>query len=264
MEYRPLIEERRRMKRLPFAAIAPVALTLGAVAAPAMAQTANVPAIAQGNTLLTVTGQGESTREPDIAMFTAGVSTTGKTAGEALSANSTAMTRVIAALKRAGIAERDIQTSNLSLNPVYGSRSRSTNSLEDQMPPILGYNANNTVRVKQRKLEDFGKVIDTLVSAGANSVNGPSFSIDKPDAARNEARTAAIREARERADLYARAAGLRVVRIVSINEGGGYSSPMPVAYRAMSDMAEAAPAPPVAPGEVSVNAGVTVQFELAP
>jgi uncharacterized protein YggE len=105
-------------------------------------------------------------------------------------------------------------------------------------------------------------VLDTLVAAGANQVSGPSFTLDQPDAALDEARTEAIAKARARADLYARAAGLRVVRIVSISESGGYSPPRPVMYRVAA--AEAAPAAPVAAGEMSLNASVTVQFELAP
>jgi uncharacterized protein YggE len=254
------------MKRFSLSpALAAISLATLAAPLPAFAQNASpVPVVSPGNTLLTVSAQGRSSREPDLALFTAGVATTGKTAGEALSANSVAMNRVIQALKRAGIAERDIQTSNLSLNPVYGNRQRSPNTLEEQMPPILGYRANNTVTVKQRKLEQFGRVIDTLVASGANQVNGPSFQMDEPDAALDEARVEAIGKARERANLYARAAGLRVVRILSINEGGSYSPRPPVMYaRAAMDAAESAPTP-VAAGEVEVQANVTVMYELAP
>jgi hypothetical protein len=254
------------MKRLSLAP-AFAALSLCALAAPLPALAQDVssgPMVAPGNTMLTVSAEGRSSRAPDLAVFTAGVATTGKTAGEALSENSAAMNRVIQALKRAGIAERDVQTSNLSLNPVYASRPRSANSLEEEIPPILGYRANNTVTVKQRKLEQYGRVIDTLVASGANQVNGPEFQMDEPDAAMDEARTQAIRKARERANLYARAAGLRVVRILTISEGGGYSPRPPVMYaRAAMDAAEGAPTP-VAAGEVEVQVNISVSFELAP
>lgn len=254
------------MKRLSLAP-AFAALSLCALAAPLPVLAQDVssgPVVAPGNTMLTVSAEGRSSREPDLAVFTAGVATTGKTAGEALSENSAAMNRVVQALKRAGIAERDIQTSNLSLNPVYGSRTRSANSLEEEMPPILGYRANNTVMVKQRKLEQYGRVIDTLVASGANQVNGPEFQMDEPDAAMDDARTQAIKKARERANLYARAAGLRVVRILTISEGGSYSPRPPVMYaRAAMDVAEGAPTP-VAAGEVEVQVNVSVGFELAP
>ena len=253
------------MKRFSLApALAALSLATTAAPMPALAQDAGPElVVSPGNTVLTVNAEGKTSAKPDLAVFTAGVATTGKTAGEALSANSTAMNRVIQALKRSGIAERDIQTSNLSLNPVYGSRERSANALEQELPPILGYRANNTVTVKQRKIEQFGKVIDTLVSAGANQVSGPSFQMDDPETALDEARVEAIGKARERAELYAKAAGLHVVRILSISEGGSYSPRPPVAYaRVAMEMAEEST--PVAAGEVEVQANVSVMFELAP
>ncbi len=248
------------MKRLALPAVI-LAVTL---ATPALAQqAAPVPAIAAGHTLLTVSAQGKSERAPDLATFTAGVTTQGRTAGEALGANSAAMNRVIAALKHTGIADRDIQTSNLSINPVYSEPRRLPDgSTEQKAPEIVGYRVNNSVSVRQRQLGDYGKVIDTLVTAGANQVNGPSFMLDKPEAALDAARTEALTKARARAELYARAAGLRVERIVSIRENGGYAPPTPVMYR-MAAHADAAPAP-VAAGEVALTANVTVQFELAP
>ena len=243
----------------------PLIAAAAAFAQPALAQQAGpVPAIEAGHTLLTVSADGKSERAPDLALFNAGVTTQGKTAAEALGANSAAMTRVIAALKRAGIADRDIQTSNLNINPVYAEPRRLPDgSTEQRAHTIVGYQVNNSVSVRQRQLGDYGKVIDTLVTAGANQVNGPSFMLDKPDAALDAARTEAMGKARARADLYARAAGLKVVRIVSISEGGGYSPPMPVMYR-MAAQDSVGAAAPVAAGEVSLNVNVTVQFELAP
>ena len=242
------------------------ALLFAASAVPAVAQVAAVPTIAPTSTLLTVSAQGKSTRQPDLAVFNAGVTTQGTTAGEALAANSTAMTRVIASLKRAGVAERDIQTSNLSLSPVYAPPVRQPDGSYNQSEQrITGYTANNSVSVRQRTLGDYGKVIDALVAAGANQVNGPSFQLDDDRAAADEARVDALKTARARADLYARTAGMRVVRIVSINEGGGYMPPQPVMYR-MAAMDAAAPPPPPAPiqaGELEVGSMVTVQFELA-
>lgn len=246
------------------AILASVALAASAIPAAASAQTGPIPAIAPQSTLLTVTADGTATRKPDIAIFTAGVTSTGKTASEALSANSADMAKVIAALKRAGIAERDIQTSNLSLNPVYADNSRQPGiPMAQQMPTIIGYQATNMVTVKQRKLGEFGKVIDTLVAAGANQVNGPSFQLDQPDSALDEARVAAVRKARERANLYASATGLKVGRLISIDEGGGFT-PRPVPMARMVAMDAAGAAPPVAEGEVALTANVTVMFELTP
>lgn len=246
--------------------LAPLAAAALAAGAPlAAAQTGPAPVLAVGGTLLTVAAEGKVTRTPDLASFSAGVVSQGKTASEALAANSADMTRVIAALRRAGIADKDIQTSNLSLNPIYQQqRSLPDGTIDPPQPRIIGYQAQNTVSVRQRNLKDFGKVIDTLVSAGANQVNGPSFEVENPDPAMDAARTAAMQKARARAELYARAAGLRVTRILSINESGGWSPPQPVMYR-MAAMEAAAPAaPPVQAGELQLSVNVTVQFELAP
>jgi uncharacterized protein YggE len=243
----------------------PVLLAVSLVPAAASAQQSAgpAPAMAPSNTLLTVNAEGRATRAPDVAVFTAGVASTGATAGQALSANAAAMNRVIASLERAGVAQRDIQTSNLSLNPVYAEPRRQPDGTAEQgTPRITGYQVSNQVTVKQRNLAEFGKVIDTLVAAGANQVNGPSFQVDNSDAATDEARTDAIRKARARADLYARAAGLRVVRLLTISESGGYAPPMPM-YRMAVNQA-AAEMTPVAPGEVALNVNVVVQFELAP
>lgn len=236
------------------------------IPAAASAQNAStVPAIAQGSTLLTVSADGRSTRTPDLAFYSAGVTTQGRTAAEALAANSTAMTRVFAALKKAGIADRDMQTSNINLNPVYSNAVIGPNGQVVQEARITGYQASNQVSIKQRNLKAMGSVIDALVDAGANNINGPSFQLDKADEAQDEARVAAMAKARARADLYARAAGLRVVRIVSISETGGYSPPMPVMYaRAEVAAPPAPPPPPMAVGEVEAQINVTVQFELAP
>ena len=249
------------MKRLALplllaASLVPLAASAQQVAGPA-------PAMAPSNTLLTVNAEGRATRAPDVAVFTAGVASTGTTAGQALSANAAAINRVIAALEKAGVASRDIQTSNLSLNPVYAEPRRLPNGTVEQGPPrITGYQVSNQVTVKQRNLDQFGRVIDTLVSAGANQVNGPSFQVDNSDAATDEARVDAIRKARARAELYARAAGLKIVRVLTISEAG-YAPPPPMPMYRMA-VAQAADASPVAPGEVALNINVSVQFDRAP
>ena len=242
--------------------LAPLALTL-ALPAAAQAQIAGQPPVAPHATLLSLTAQGKSTRTPDLAVFNAGVVTQGVTASEALSANAAAMNRVIATLKKAGIADRDIQTSQISLNPVYSQPEYGPNGIPRQEPRITGYQAVNNVTIRSRNVAGFGKVLDALVASGANQVNGPSFQMAEPAAAMDEARLDAMKSARARAELYARAAGLRVVRIVSISEGGGFSPPQPVYMRAMKAEAAAAPTP-IAVGEVEAEVNLSVQFELAP
>ncbi|MBC7159124.1 MAG: SIMPL domain-containing protein [Porphyrobacter sp.] len=255
-----------------------LALPLAALAArPASAQTVEpAVAIAPGNTLLTVSAEGTSRREPDLAVFSAGVTTQGPSAAEALGENARAMTRVIAALRRAGIAERDIQTSNLSINPVYADPERDAMNAarasgQPYVPPapdprgprILFYQVSNSVSVRQRDLDSFGQVIDTLAAAGANQINGPAFQLDEPGPTLDEARLEAIATARQRAELYANATGLRVARIVSITEAGGHYAPPAIFVTAQR--AGAPPPPtPMQPGELEMNASVTVLFELAP
>jgi uncharacterized protein len=256
----------------------PIAVFALFIATAAAAQPAPTPtlAIAPGETLLNVTAEGRSRRQPDLAIFSAGVVTQAKTAGEALTANAQRMDAVIAALKRAGVPERDIQTSTLSLQPQYyhpqpepyPRREPGTGvtvPAEPQAPRIIGYEARNAVQVRVRRLGDMGQVIDTLVSAGANQVDGPSFTVEEPEPALDEARVAAMQRARERAELYARAAGLRVGRIVAISEQGGY---FPVAeqivvtgYRG-GPAAPPPPPSPVQPGEVALGVNLSVQFAL--
>ena len=240
-------------------AFAPLALALS-LPGIAIAQT-NPPIIAPANTLLTLNAEGKTARTPDLAVFNAGVTSQGKTAGEALSANSGDMNRVIAALKRAGIADKDIQTSQISLNPVYGQPVVTPNGVVSQEARIIGYQATNTVSIRSRDIKNFGKVLDALVAAGANQISGPSFQLAEPSAANDEARVSAVKAARARAELYARAAGLRVVRIVSISESGGYSPPQPMYARAMKAESDSTP---ISAGEVEAAVTVTMQFELAP
>lgn len=264
-------------------------LAAGAVAiamapvGPVRAQASAPPVeIAPGNTLLTISAEGRTLRKPELAVFSAGVTTQGQTAAAALAENSRAMTRVIAELRRAGIADRDIQTNNLSIQPIYADPNRDAMMAarmsgqpyvppppEQQVPRIIGYQASNTVSVRQRDLDDFGKVIDTLAAAGANHINGPMFQMDNADPALNEARLDAIKSARARAELYASATGLRIIRILSIAEGGGYYGPQQVVFATAATMSGAPPPPPpppapVQPGEMQMAATVTVLYELAP
>ena len=165
------------------------------------------------------------------------------------------MARVIAAVRAARIAERDIQTVGLNLQPQYDYQN-------NRAPHLTGYQAGNSVAIRLHDLTRAGAVIDALVAAGANQIGGPTFRIENEDHVLDEARTAAVAKARARAELYARAAGLHVSRILRIAEGGAEPPvrPMPM-MRAMSVAADS-PATPVAPGEVALNAQVTIDFEL--
>ena len=218
----------------------------------AHAQSPAQPAVATDGTLLSVSARAEASRVPDVAGLSTGVVTQAADANAALRANSAQMAKVVAALRAAGIAERDIQTSGISVHPQYRHS-------ENQPPTITGYQASNTVAVKVRQIERLGEVLDALVASGANQVNGPSFEIDQPEAVYDEARREALKLAQARAAMYAQSLGLRVRRIVSISEGGGFMPrPMAMGMRAMDAVA----ASPVSPGESTLSVNLDVVFEL--
>ncbi len=206
-------------------------------------------------TLLSLTAGAEVAVPPDTLRLTAGVMSQAPAAADAMAGNAARMNAVVAALKSAGVAAADIQTSSLSLNPQY-------RYVPNQPQILTGYQARNSVTVKTQKLGDAGKLIDALVKAGANEVNGPMFSVADPEAALNKARAAAMAKARARAEVYAAAAGMVVKRIASISEPG--AEPLqPIARPMMARMAAAEADPtPVAPGEMALSASVTVTFEL--
>lgn len=231
-------------------------LLAAAMMAPAVAgaQTAMIPVPTIAGTRLDIVAEGSVTRVPDIVTISAGVMTQAQTAAAAMGENATRMSATVAALKKAGVSDRDIQTSAINLSPQY--------RYADNQPPVLtGYQASNQVTVKFRDVKRAGPILDTLVAQGANQINGPNFGVDQPEAALDEARTAAIATARKRADLYARAAGLSVKRILAISEGGGAPPPYPVPMMAMARMDKAAETP-VEAGEQKLSVSVTVSFEL--
>jgi uncharacterized protein YggE len=234
--------------------IQPVLLASLVLASAPIAFAQDKPAmLADGGTLLQVSAHGESHRTPDVAEMSAGVVTQNAEANAAMRENANRMTAVVAALKKAGVADRDIQTGSISLNPQY-------NYQQNQPPKIIGYQASNTVNVRLREIGKAGDVLDALVKQGANQINGPTFSIDKPDAAMDEARTDAIKHAQARADLYAEATGLKVRRIVSISESGEMAQPPRPVMMAMAKTADAGT--PIAAGENTLAVDLNVVYEL--
>jgi len=207
--------------------------------------------------LITVSGQGEASAVPDQAMLTAGVVTQGRTAADALAANSRAMTGVFDALKKAGIPEKSIQTSNFSVSPQYTPYKPDST----EPPKIVGYQVSNSVTVKVSDLKKLGPDLDALVSSGANQVNGISFSVADTKALMEDARAKAVKDAMAHAETYAKAAGVDLGRVMSISEAGG-EAPQPVflAMRAAAPMA--APPPPMAEGEQTIEVDVTMMFEI--
>jgi uncharacterized protein YggE len=225
-----------------------------AMPAAALAQTA-VQVQPISGTRLDISATGEVTRVPDVAIISTGVVTRAPTATGAIRQNATRMERVRSALRQAGVADKDIQTSSLSLNPEYHYE-------QNKAPRLTGYQASNQVSVRFRDIGDTGKILDALVAEGANQISGPSLTIDKPEEALDEARLKAIANGRARADLYARALGMRVVRLLSVSEGGGYAVPPPMPMYARAEAASIDAQTKIDPGEQKVQVGVSMSFEL--
>lgn len=208
-------------------------------------------------TLVTVSAYAEERRPPDIATLSTGVVSLAPDANSAIRRNAEQMSRVVAALQVAGIADKDVQTSGVSLNPDY-------QYLANRPPRIKGYYASNTVNVTVRDIGRLGGILDALVATGANQINGPTFDIEDKDAVLDEARAKALAKARARAEGYAKRLGLRVRRVISIDETGGRAAPSPVYARAaaVEQAAAANASAPIAPGENVLGLGLHVVYEL--
>lgn len=203
---------------------------------------------------ISVSGEGRVEVVPDLATVSLGVTTDADTASAAMAANSDAVAQVLERLKAAGIEPRDVQTSGLSLGPRYDY------GRGDGTPPkLVGYTVSNMVTVRVRALDKLGGVLDGVVADGANTLNGLGFGLAEDGEARDEARRRAVADARRRAELYAEAAGVKLGRLVSINEAGGNYAPMPMAEAAFAKSADV----PIAAGEVGISANVSLLYEIA-
>lgn len=222
----------------------------------ALAAVLTVPAAAAPDSprTLTVTGSGIAKAAPDEAGFSTGVVAQGRTARDALAANSKAMNAVIATLKARGVPDKAIQTAGLNLSPQYQP------CKPDVACPqkIVGYEVSNTVSVTV-PLDQTGAVLDALVASGANQIGGISFAIHDPKPLLAKARADAVKDALDKAALYAKAAGVSLGPIQSIQESGSYAPPPMV--RSMKAMAFDA-APPIAGGEEQVSANVSITWEI--
>jgi uncharacterized protein YggE len=235
-----------------------VALTSGLPVQALAQQPTAVPFTAvSAGTRLDIVATGEVARVPDVAIISAGVVTRAQTATAAIADNAARMERVRAALRRAGIADRDIQTSSVNLNPDY-------QYAQNQPPRLTGYQASNNVSIRFREIRRTGAILDALVAEGANQLNGPALTIDKPQAALDEARVLAISVGRARADVYARALGMRVVRLISISEAGA-DQPRPMMTMDASEIrvtGSRVAKTDIDPGEQKVSSSVSMSFEL--
>jgi uncharacterized protein len=208
--------------------------------------------------LISVSGVGEVKTKPDMAIINTGVTSEAPTAQEALSKNNAAMTAVLAALKNAGVAEEDIQTSNFSVSPQYPPYQPG----QTTTPRISGYQVSNQVTARVKDLAKLGSILDTLVRAGSNQMHGISFDVDEPKPFLDDARKKAVADARAKAELYAAAAGVSLGRVVQISETGGIIMPPPMPMMRMKAMDGAAESVPVAGGQQTLSANVSVIYEI--
>jgi uncharacterized protein YggE len=224
----------------------------------AIALLAALPAAAQDKvpSTLTVLGEGTAAGRPDLATVSVGVVTQARSASDALALNSKAAGEVIALAKQSGVEPRDIQTSAISVQPQYNPPAPGAR----EPARIVGYQVRNSLSVRVRDIDKLGGLLDKLVTGGANQLGGILLSVAEPKPLLDQARAAAVRDAMAKAQLYAEAAGVRIVRILAIDEAGA-EPPRPIAR-----LAAAAPRPsvPIEAGEQEFRARVSATFEIAP
>ena len=232
------------------------AATLAALA-PLNAQAAEVQIATQGP-VVELTVIEEIDADPDLVTISAGVQTQAQTAVAALRQNSVEMRQVIERIKALGIAERDIQTTGINVNARYDY------DRPNQQPVFRGYVASNRVSVKLREIDETGRVLDALVSAGANEINGPNFTLEDDEAAKAQARASAMERARSQAQEYAQLAGYSGLRLLEINETISGNGPMPMRRESAQAIVVTGSRSdaPVQPGQVTTSVNVTVKYEM--
>lgn len=231
-------------------------LTLAACSAPSSAGTQ--PSAGNGDNVirtLAVSGLGEAAAAPDQAMLQIGVQADSATAAEALKSMSARIAATMARLKSGGVLEKDIQTSGLSLNPRYNYQTRPQN------PQIIGYTASTTLSVKLRDIAKAGALIDAAVSDGANTLGGLTFGFADTKPLENAARADAVADAKSKAEVLAKAAGVSLGPILQINDGYAAPTPQPL-YEARAASVQPQPAVPIAPGESTLSASVTLIYAI--
>ena len=216
------------------------------LAEPALAEDAFPSAIS-------VSGEASVSAAPDLAHIDAGVASDARTAKEASDANNAAMGKVLLALKGAGIDEKDYQTSRLSLQPQYAPNRNNGGS------PVVGFRASNRVTIKVRDVTKVAAVIDTLVGSGANDIGNVSFEVTQASKLLDDARQQAVADARRKAEIYARAAGVTLGAPLGFSEGGG---PVPLVRARIAAAPMAAASVPIAAGEETLSVTVNITWAI--
>ncbi|MCI4660488.1 MAG: SIMPL domain-containing protein [Neomegalonema sp.] len=216
------------------------------------------PLMSELHKTISVSGEAKVSAVPDMARMRVGVSSTAQTAREAMALNAERMSGVFEKFAGLGLnPEKDVQTSHVSLHPRWRTE---TDGQGNRRQVLDGYEASNTITVTIRDIAKIGDTLDALIEAGLNEAGGLSFEISEPEPLLDQARALAIADARRKADLYAKAAGVRVGAVLSISEAG-LSAPSPV-YKEADRMMMSRSATPIAPGEQDLSAQVTVHWLL--
>jgi uncharacterized protein YggE len=200
-----------------------------------------------------VAGEGSVSAAPDFAELTLGVTNTGKNAGDAVAANAQAANALVALIKAEGVAPADIQTSTVSVSPMFSQPSPN----QETAPTVTGYSVSNNVSVRLRDIPRLGALLDKAVTAGANSIYGIGFGHNNPSALLDKARPLAVADARRKAEIYAAAGGGRIGRLMVLTEEAGRQPPM-----AFSRAMTAAAPTPIEAGEDQLTVSVNARFEL--
>ena len=224
------------------------ALTFALLATPAFAEEMKIPRT------ISLTGHGEVRMAPGMVTITVGVLSQGNTAAEALTANTASMNAVFDALKTGGVETTDIQTSNFMVQPRYDYNNNT------QPPKLVGYDVSNNVTITLRQIEALGGLLDKLVQAGSNQIQGITFQVSKPEAALDNARKLATQDASRKAKLYAEAMNVGLGPVQSISEGIRYEPPVP--YRGKMIAETAAADVPIAGGEQVLSIDVNITWEI--
>lgn len=215
---------------------------------------------------ISVDGTGDAVAIPDIATISFTVTETAKTAGDAQSLASTKVNTTVAALKNAGISDKDIQTTSYSINPHYEYQT-SVCAANGICPPsksiVTGYDVSQSTDIKVRDLTKVGNLFTLIGTNGVQNVYGPSFSVDNPETVQAQARAKAIDDAKSKADVLAKSLGVRIVRVVSFSENG--NTPNPIRYDMMSAgvaSTKASVAPEISTGEQKVTSNVNITYAI--
>ena len=208
------------------------------------------------NRIISLTGHGEVRAIPDLAIVTMGVLSSAETARQALDANTKAMTELMSSLKASNIESKDIATSNFSVNPRYDYGRN-----DGQPPKVTAFDVSNSVSVTLHKIDGVGDLLDKAVSSGSNQINGVTFSVANPQAAMDEARKAAVIDAKRKADLYAAATSVSLGNVLSISEGAPYQPPQPMMMQAKAMSSDDA-AVPISQGEQVIAVDVNMMWEI--